>query len=184
DELAEAAARQARVDKELSAAEQENRRLNVSLQDVQRTLPELRRQLDHYDRAKAKMATSRARVKVTEKELRDLTVEHELLLQAFEKVQQERDDLLKAQTEAILEVQQRCGLKELLLERKFAALTEIVEKKEAQLLAALSASNVDQNAGGSAANKLEEILKWKQASVDALQSDLARDCKVSWFLNA
>lgn len=29
---------------------------------------------------------ARARVKVTEKELRDLTVEHELLLQAFEKV--------------------------------------------------------------------------------------------------
>ncbi|XP_078128802.1 dynein regulatory complex subunit 4-like [Sander vitreus] len=177
EELAEATKRQARVDRELSAAEQENKRLSASLQDVQQKLPELRKQLDDYNQAKATMATSRARVKVAEKELRDLTVEHELLLQAFEKVQQERDDLLKMQTEAILDMQQKCGLKELLLERKLAALTETVEKKEAQLCAALSASNVDQTAGGSAANKLEEILASKRASIAALQSDLARDCE-------
>lgn len=57
--------------------------------------------------------------------------------------------------EAILEVQQKSGLKELLLERKLAALTETVEKREAQLCAALSASTVDRTAGSSAANKLE-----------------------------
>ncbi|XP_028458710.1 dynein regulatory complex subunit 4-like [Perca flavescens] len=177
EELAEATKRQARVDREVSAAEQENKRLSASLQDVRRKLPELRKQLDDYNQAKAKMATSRARVKVAEKELRDLTVEHELLLQAAQKVQQERDQLLRSQTEAILEVQQKSGLKELLLERKLAALTEIVEKKEAQLSVALSASNLDQTAGAAAANKLEEILASKRVSIDALQSDLARDCK-------
>lgn len=52
-------------------------------------------------------------------------------------------------------MQQKSGLKELLLERKLAALTETLEKKEAQLCAALSASYVDQTAGSSAANRLE-----------------------------
>lgn len=74
---------------------------------------------------------------------------------AVRQVQQERDELLKKQTEAILDVQQKSGLKELLLERKLAALTETLEKKEAQLCAALSASNIDQTAGSCAENKLE-----------------------------
>lgn len=62
---------------------------------------------------------------------------------------------MKKQTEVILDVQQKNRLKELLLERKLTALTETLEKKEAQLCAALSASSVDQPAGSSAANKLE-----------------------------
>ncbi|XP_070780285.1 dynein regulatory complex subunit 4-like [Enoplosus armatus] len=177
EELAEVKKQQARVDKKLRAAEQEKRRLSESLQDAQQKLPELRQQLEDYNQAKARMVTTKARVKVIEKELRDLIVEHELLLQAFEKVQQERDELLEKQTEAILDVQQKSGLKELLLERKLAALTETLEKKEAQLCAALSTSNVDQTAGGSAATKLEEILESKQAAISALQRDVARDCK-------
>ena len=115
-------------------------------------------------------------MKVIEKELRDLKVEHELLLQAFQtvnrhitrltlvqpgsgltpafrQVQQERDELLKKQMEAIMDVQQKSGLKELVLDRKLAALTDTVEKREAQLCALLS--TVDQTEGSSAANKLK-----------------------------
>ncbi|KAM9363808.1 dynein regulatory complex subunit 4-like [Symphorus nematophorus] len=177
EELAEATKQQARVDKELSAAEQDNKRLRESLQEAERKLPELQKQLEEHNQAKAKMVTTKARMKVIEKELRDLTVEHELLLQAFEKVQQERDELLKRQTEAILDVQQKIGVKELLLERKLEALTETLEKKEAQLCATISAVNVRQPAGSSAADRLEEILQSKRDAISALQSDLARDCE-------
>nr|XP_046232312.1 dynein regulatory complex subunit 4-like isoform X1 [Scatophagus argus] len=177
EDLAEVAKQQARAHRELSAAQEENKRLSESLQEARQKLPELHKQLEEHNQAKAKTATTRARVKVIEQELRDLAVEHELLLHAFEKVQQERDELLKKQTEAILDVQQKTGLKELLLERKLAALTEAVQKKEAQLCAALSASNVDPTPGGAAANKLKEILESKQDAISALQSDLARDCE-------
>ncbi|XP_041789695.1 dynein regulatory complex subunit 4-like [Chelmon rostratus] len=177
EQLTEVRKQQVRVENRLSAAQQENKHLRESLQEAQQKLPELQKQLELHNQAKAKMAMARARVKVTEKELRDLTVEHELLLQAFEKVQQERDELLKKQTEAILDVQQKSGLKELLLERKLAALTETLEKKEAQLCAALSASNIDQTAGSCAENKLEEILESKQDTIKALQCNLAQDCK-------
>ncbi|XP_071361667.1 dynein regulatory complex subunit 4 isoform X2 [Trachinotus anak] len=177
EELAEVQKQQARADRELSAAQQENRRLRESLQEAEQKLPQLQTQLEDYTQAKAKMATGRAQLKVTEEELRDLTVENELLLQAFEKVQQERDELLKKQTQAIVEVQQKSGLKELLLQRKLAALTETLEKTEAQLCAALSASTVDQATGSSATNKLQEILEAKQVTISALQEDLARQCQ-------
>ncbi|XP_034391966.1 dynein regulatory complex subunit 4-like [Cyclopterus lumpus] len=177
EELSTVTKLQARVVQKLSAAEQENRRLSESLQEAQRKLPELQKRQQDSKQAKSKIVATKARVKVLEKELRDVSVEHELLLQAFQKVQQERDELLRKQTETILDVQQRSGLKHLLLERKLSALTDAVEKKEAQLCAALSASNVDRTAGGRAANKLEEMLESKQATIDALQSDLARDAK-------
>ncbi|XP_074485992.1 dynein regulatory complex subunit 4-like [Sebastes fasciatus] len=177
EQLAEATKLQARVDKEFSAAEQENKRLSESLQEAQQKRSELEKELQDYNQTKAKMAMTRARVKVIEMEQRDLMVKHELLLQASQKVQQERDDLLKRQTEAVLDVQQKSGLKELMLERKLSALTETVEKKEAQLCVALSASNVDQTAGSNPANKLEEIFESKQVTISALQCDLARDCQ-------
>ncbi|XP_031732469.1 dynein regulatory complex subunit 4-like isoform X2 [Anarrhichthys ocellatus] len=176
DELAKETKLQTRVEKKLSAAEQENKRLSEALQEAQQKLPELQKQQHDYKQAKTKIVATKARVKVLEKELRDLSMEHELLLQAFEKVQQERDELLKKQTEVILDIRQKSGLKQLLLERKLAALTETVEKKEAQLCAALSASNIDQTAGSRAANKLQGMLESKQATIEALQSDLARDC--------
>ncbi|XP_040891362.1 dynein regulatory complex subunit 4 isoform X2 [Toxotes jaculatrix] len=177
ERLAEAQKQQARADRELSSAQEENRCLREALHEAEQKLPELRKQLEDYNRAKAKMATSRARVKVMEQELRELSVEHELLLQAFQKVQQERDELLRRQTEAVLDVQQRSGLKELLLERKLAALTETLEKKEAQLCAALSASTAGQPAASAAADKLQEILECKDVTSRALQEDLARECQ-------
>lgn len=177
DELATVTKLQVRVDNKLSAAEQENRRLSESLQEARRKLPELQKRQQDFKQANSQLVATKARAKVLETELRDVSVEHELLLQAFQKVQQERDELLRKQTDAILDVQQRSGLKHLLLDRKLAALTAAVEKKEAQLCAALSASGVDRTAGGRAADKLEEMLASKQATIDALRSDLARDAK-------
>ncbi|KAM6943971.1 dynein regulatory complex subunit 4-like [Lycodopsis pacificus] len=200
DELAKEKKLQTRVDKNLSAAEQEKKRLSEALQEAQQKLPEIQKQ-QHEDKQKETkiMCVRQARVKVHEKELRDLSMEHELLLQAFGKVnyyiarftviqlggdsyycfrqvQQEHDELLQKETGVIVDMQQKSGLKQLLLEKKLAALTETVEKKEAQLCAALSASNIDQTAGSRAANKLQGMLESKQATIDALQSDLARDC--------
>uniref|UniRef100_A0A3B5LXV1 Dynein regulatory complex subunit 4 n=1 Tax=Xiphophorus couchianus TaxID=32473 RepID=A0A3B5LXV1_9TELE len=97
----------------------------------------------------------RAQQKLVDQELRDLTVEHELLLQAFHKVQQERDELLRRQTQSILDVQQRSGLKKILLQRKMEALSQTLEKKEAQLSAALSVCSVEPTARSNAALKLQ-----------------------------
>lgn len=67
----------------------------------------------------------------------------------------ERDQLLRSQTEVILEVQQRSGLKELLLSRRLAVLSQTLETREAQLCAALSASTADPVAGSGAAHRVE-----------------------------
>ncbi|KAG7217921.1 hypothetical protein INR49_010297 [Caranx melampygus] len=190
EQLSELQQQQTRADRELAAAQQENSRLRRCLQGAEQQLPELRRRLQDHEQTKAKMVRSRAELKVMEKELRDLTVEHELLLQAFHKVtaqqlsdvtcgcgqvEQERDELLRRQAEAIVEVQRRSGLQELLLQRKVEALRESLEKKEAQLCAALSSTNTNTDgAQQHAANTLQEILESKHGTISSLQDELLR----------
>lgn len=55
EELGEASKQQARADRELSAARQQNKRLRESLQEAEQKLPELRKQQEDHNRAKARM---------------------------------------------------------------------------------------------------------------------------------
>lgn len=70
-------------------------------------------------------------------------------------VQLERDELYMKFTKAILEVQQKSGFKNLLLECKLNTLNDTLEKKEAQLSEVLSASNLDPTTLSVVTHKLE-----------------------------
>ncbi|XP_069386704.1 dynein regulatory complex subunit 4-like [Paralichthys olivaceus] len=175
EEVAETQKQLKQMNKQLSVAQRENKRLLESLHEAEQKLPEFQQQVHECNRTKANIVKSGARVKATEKELWDLTIEHELLLQTSEKVQKERDELQRKQMNVMLEVQQRNGLKQLLLERKLAALTQTVETKEAQLCATLSTATASDTAGSSSANKLKETLESKHVTIAALDEDLARE---------
>ncbi|XP_029994652.1 dynein regulatory complex subunit 4-like isoform X2 [Sphaeramia orbicularis] len=177
DEVSQLKVQLARMDRKLTDAQQENKRLTESLQDAEQKLPELQKNLDDYKQSKAEDAASRARVKKMEQEMRHLTVEHNILLTAFEKVELERDQLKRSQMQAIVDVQQKNSLKEMLLQRKMKTLTEHLETKEAQLCAAIASSNVEPAAANSAANRLEEILDSKNTRVMTLQDELIQDMK-------
>jgi len=70
-------------------------------------------------------------------------------------VEAERDELYAKFVKAIHEVQQKSGFKNLLLEKKLGAISETLEKKEAQLNEVLSASNLDPTALSVVTRKLE-----------------------------
>ncbi|XP_010877654.2 dynein regulatory complex subunit 4 [Esox lucius] len=166
-----------RQEKEMAKVLLQNKRLTEPLQKAKEELAELQKQLANYGKDKVSLAGTKARLKVADKEMKDLKWEHEVLEQRFSKVQVERDDLYKKFTQAILEVQQKSGFKNLLLERKLGALTDTLEKKEAQLNEILSASNLDQTALSMVTGKLEEVLDSKNIAIKDLQYDLARVCK-------
>ncbi|XP_013887872.1 dynein regulatory complex subunit 4 [Austrofundulus limnaeus] len=165
------------LNKELSAAQQENQHLTQVLQEAREELVQLQRQLQDQNRAKDLLLEHRSQMKLVEKQLRDLTVEHQLLLQASHKVQEERDELLRRQKESLLEVQQRSGLKKLLLEEKLAALTETLEQKEAQLNAARSVCSSDPLERSTAATKLQETLESKRVAVQVLKDHLSQEAQ-------
>ncbi|KAM4608283.1 dynein regulatory complex subunit 4 isoform 2-T2 [Polymixia lowei] len=166
-----------RQEKEMAEVLLQNKRLTEPLQRAKEEVAELQKQLLNYEKDKALLASARARLKVKDKEVKELKWEHEVLEQSFNKVQTERDELYKKFTQAIQEVQQKSGFKNLLLERKLEALTDTLEKKEAQLNEVLSATNMDPAALGVVTRKLEEVLDSKNVAIKDLQYELARVCK-------
>uniref|UniRef100_H3CAM5 Dynein regulatory complex subunit 4 n=1 Tax=Tetraodon nigroviridis TaxID=99883 RepID=H3CAM5_TETNG len=172
-EQTEATKVQAQALRELSAAQQEKRRLREAVRDAEGKLLAAQEQLERSRKEKARMKVRNVRGRQVEKELRDQKVEHQLLLQCSWELERERDDLLRRQKEAVLELQQKMGLKEQLLQKKIAALRETLEKREAQLYAVLSTANLEPSAASEAAQKLQDILESKEAAVEALQRELS-----------
>lgn len=177
EELKEMKKKEERRTKEMGEVLQKNKELIEAPQRAKEEVAELQKQLVNYEKDKSALARARARLKVSDKELRDLKWEHEVLEQRFTTVQLERDELYMKFTKAILEVQQKSGFKNLLLERKLTALNDTLEKKEAQLSEVLAASNLDPTALSVVTRKLEEVLDSKNHTIRDLQYEVARVCK-------
>ncbi|XP_005653267.2 growth arrest-specific protein 8 isoform X3 [Sus scrofa] len=165
------------LEKEMAEVSMQNRRLVDPLQKARDEMSDMRKKLSGYERDKHILLGAKARLKVAEKELKSLQWEHEVLEQRFIKVQQERDELYRKFTAAILEVQQKTGFKNLVLERKVQALSAAVEQKEVQFSEVLAASNLDPSALTLVSRKLEDVLEAKNSTIQDLQYELARVCK-------
>ncbi|XP_047645213.1 dynein regulatory complex subunit 4 isoform X3 [Phacochoerus africanus] len=165
------------LEKEMAEVSLQNRRLADPLQKARDEMSDMRKKLSGYERDKHILLGTKARLKVAEKELKSLQWEHEVLEQRFIKVQQERDELYRKFTAAILEVQQKTGFKNLVLERKVQALSAAVEQKEVQFSEVLAASNLDPSALTLVSRKLEDVLEAKNSTIQDLQYELARVCK-------
>ncbi|XP_029958292.1 dynein regulatory complex subunit 4-like [Salarias fasciatus] len=126
-----------RLDRKLSAARQERKRLTDCVRDLQLKGPELQKQLQQLQ---AEDARSRAHGKSINKEIRDRTVKNELLRQAVEKVQLECDELLRSQQSQMLELQERRTLKEMLLNNKISCLTHTLQRLQMDLREAAGAA--------------------------------------------
>ncbi|XP_073911536.1 dynein regulatory complex subunit 4 isoform X2 [Castor canadensis] len=136
------------LEREMAEVSMQNKRLAEPLQKAREEMNEMQRKLGYYERDK------------------------QILV-----VQQERDELYRKFTDAIQEVQQKTGFKNLMLERKLQALTAAVEKREVQFNEVLASSNLDPAALTLVSRKLEDVLESKNTTIKDLQYELARVCK-------
>ncbi|MGL5598735.1 MAG: hypothetical protein ACRDDA_11640, partial [Aeromonas sp.] len=132
---------------EMTELLQQNKEHIQFSQKAKEEVAALQKQLADYEKDKSALARARARLKVLDKEMKDLKLDHELVLKTLTTVQSERDELYTKFTRSILEVQQKSGFKNLLLKRKLSTLHNTLEKKETQLSEVLAASNLDPTAG-------------------------------------
>ncbi|PAA78994.1 hypothetical protein BOX15_Mlig031513g3, partial [Macrostomum lignano] len=177
EKIDEMKAKEDRLEKQMAEVMAENRRLSEPLRQAQDENAELKRTLANYEKDKQSLKNAKARIKMMEAERKKLEWEHEVLDQRFEKLQEERDELYRKFEKAIHEVQQKSGLKNILLERKLGTLADTLEKKDAQLNEVLSASNLDPTALTVVTRKLEDVLDSKNSAIKDLQYELARVCK-------
>ncbi|GAB1869400.1 Dynein regulatory complex subunit 4 [Camponotus japonicus] len=166
-----------RMKKQVRELTTENKKYSTDLKSLQETSSELNRQLANYEKDKQILANTKRRLSTVAKDLENLKWENEVLELRFEKCQSERDELHSRFVSAIFELQQKTGLKNVLLEKKLEKLSELLEQREAQISEVLAAAQLDPTAVVNANKKLEDMLNRKNTAIQDLQYELAKVCK-------
>jgi hypothetical protein len=167
-----------RNEKMMSDIMAENKRLSEPLQAALAEGEGLRRSLGNYQKDKLSLQNAKARLKVIEEAHKNLSWEHEVLEQRFAQVQKERDDLYNQFLSRVVEVQQKSGFKNLMLEKKLDALKSNLEKKDTYLHEIIASQNIDTNTAVNISKKLDDIIDSKNQQIRDLQLDLARVTRV------
>ncbi|KAG7518241.1 dynein regulatory complex subunit 4-like [Solea senegalensis] len=112
------------VDKDVSAAQQENESLCSSVEKSEFKLTDLDRRMRDYNQHRGDIVKKKACMKVITDELRDVTVKHELLQHELEEHEKECEEMQRKHRQATWNLQQQGALKEQGLQRKLALLTQ------------------------------------------------------------
>uniref|UniRef100_A0A0X3PUD7 Dynein regulatory complex subunit 4 n=1 Tax=Schistocephalus solidus TaxID=70667 RepID=A0A0X3PUD7_SCHSO len=155
----------------------QNKNLLEPITRIKQENDELKRALENHERDVRALKITKDQLKKTKENFKDLQFEFEVVSQRLQFVEKERDELYEKFVSAVQEVQQKCGLKNTLLERRLAFLGEKLEKKELQFNEVMSTGNVDPVAVAETTRKLEETMDSKNMAIKDLQYELARVCK-------
>ncbi|MGH0115738.1 UNVERIFIED_CONTAM: hypothetical protein FKN15_046923 [Acipenser sinensis] len=99
EQVEEMKRKEERLEKEMAEVQLQNKRLTEPLQKAQEEVTELQKQLANYQKDKVSLVGAKARLKVADKEMKDLKWEHEVLEQRFTK------DILDSKNNAIKDLQ-------------------------------------------------------------------------------
>lgn len=174
EEVKELEAEERKDEMRLHEKMQENKKLSAPLKKMQEDVIRLRSELDDYKKEKTEMRQVKSQLVVVEEECSTVSWEHEVLLQRFEELQKERDDLQLHFKACVYDVKQKSGFKKLLLEKKLSAVQRVQEEKEAQLNEVLARANLDPSALGQVKGRVSDVLQLKNDETRKLQSEVAR----------
>mmetsp|Transcript_115383 Transcript_115383/g.200245 ORF Transcript_115383/g.200245 Transcript_115383/m.200245 type:complete len:461 (-) Transcript_115383:26-1408(-) len=160
--------------KQMFDLEQKNKQLKEPLKRALADVEMLVKQLAMYGEDKKKLADVKAKIKQTETMLHRMEFQHEVLQQQLSRGSKERDELYSKFQHAIYDVQQKSGLKNLLLEKKIDAIEESLETTEAQVSELLTSANVDQATASGISQKLDQVIAYKDDIVAQLQEEVQR----------
>lgn len=152
----------------------ENRKLAKPLSDALIELTDLRKKLENFNKERSALARTKMQYATVTRQLNEMKWETEALRMRCETVTEDRDQLKKNFEKAVLELQQKTGLKNVLLERKLTMCQKDAEKREVLLHEVLKAAGIEPHQLNV---KVEEMLQMKNKRIDDLQYELARVCK-------
>lgn len=152
----------------------ENRKLAAPLKRMQDDVLRLRAELEAYRKEKAEMRRVKAALVLVEGSQSTVMWEHETLLQRFADLKTERDELKENLRSSVYDVKQKSAFRNLLLEKKLAAMQRVQEEREAQLNEVLTRANLEPAVLGQVKGHVEDVLQRKNGEARKLQSEVAR----------
>ncbi|KAK9871171.1 hypothetical protein WA026_011453 [Henosepilachna vigintioctopunctata] len=107
-----------RMTKQVADLTAENRKMIEPLSQARAEVAEYKRQLTNYEKDKISLENTKIKLNQTKRDFEDLKWANEALELRFEKLQAEYQELKKRFNQAVLEVQQKSSLKNVLLENE------------------------------------------------------------------
>jgi len=154
--------------------QQRNKQLNEPLKKAHQDVDLLSEELRAYEEDKKKLHIVKERIKASEGALQRVEFQHEVLQQQQHQVTQEKEDLYEKFQGSIYEVQQKAGLKNLILEKKLDAVEEGLETTDAQVSELLISANVDRATASGISQKLDQVIGYKNDLISQLQEEVGR----------
>jgi len=152
---------------------QENKRLTEPLTKAYKEVNLLQHELANYEKDKQSLDNAKERLRSLEDQFKTLSWENEVLLQRFQKVQEERDKLYERYQTTLHEVQQKAVFRNVVLKKKIEVLAAQMEKKDAQLGEILrNATAMDSGSVVPVERRMEDMLATKDALIEELQKGL------------
>ncbi|XP_047220052.1 dynein regulatory complex subunit 4-like isoform X2 [Girardinichthys multiradiatus] len=154
----------------LYAILKENNRLAKLVAEATGELSHLEKRAKLFSKTKGPISNP------NKKPLKDLKKDHDELEQKFSKLQIEMDELHSSVPQKICSVQKQADLSLRPLEDELQALTDRLEKIQAQLYAVLSGPSVDQTAVAELTSKVEKDLEARNSAIKNLKCNR---CQIS-----
>jgi len=152
----------------------ENKKLAAPLKKMQDDLVRLRSELEDYAKEKADMRKIKAALVLVESDQSTVSWEYETLLQRFEDLKTERDNLRSNLQASIFDVKQKSSFRGILLEKKLVAMQRAQEEREAQLNEVLTRANLEPSVLGQVKGHVDDVMQRKNAEARRLQTEVSR----------
>ncbi|GMF36960.1 unnamed protein product [Phytophthora lilii] len=178
EEVSEMKKKEAQDEKLMFEISQENKRMSEPLKRALLDVEKLRKNIRVYQEEKVELRTAKAQLLVLEQEYATLSWEFEVLQQRAAQVARELEELTTQFHSSIYDVQQKTGLKNLLLEKKMGALTMQLEQKDAELNEVLLHAKLDPAIVDRVKGRLEDIMANKAEDLRELEAEMAQVTKL------
>lgn len=173
EEVSEMKKKEAQDEKLMFEISQENKRMSEPLKRALQDVERLRTSITVYHAEKLELRSAKAQLLVLEEQHAALAWEFEVLQQRFAQVQREHSELSAQFQRSIYDVQQKTGLKNVLLEKKMDAMTLRLEHKDAELNELLLHAKLEPAIVDRVKGRLEDIMANKNHDMRELEKELA-----------
>lgn len=174
EEVATLKKKEAQDEKMMYDIAQQNKNMAEPLSQALEQVKLLRSKLSQYERDKQKLNLVEDELLIKEEELSVAEWEFEVLKQRYDALEYERNRMYDTFQDAVYDVQQKAGLRNILLEKRLAIIKEEIIKREAQLNEVLSQASLDTTVMGNVTRKLDDIIEGRNQIIRDLQAELER----------
>lgn len=173
EEVSEMKKKEAQDEKLMFEISQENKRMSEPLKRALMDVEKLRKSIRVYHDERVELRNAKAQLLVLEEQYATLAWEFEVLTQRYAQVQREYRSLSDEFQRSIYDVQQKTGLKNLLLEKKMDAMASRLEHKDAELNEVLLHAKLEPAIVDRVKGRLDDIMGNKSREVRELEKELA-----------